>query len=111
MLHPEKIEEKTPHFAKFLELIHSPEDWKIVMNKTAKIMTELGENPSLQENDLKSISTKTTICVGSKDQMVTIEESEKAADLLVNGELNIHENFEYSIEKVDLNILTKNIYH
>jgi pimeloyl-ACP methyl ester carboxylesterase len=77
------------------------------MGQTAKMMTTLGENPSLKDEDLKSITTKTLICVGSKDQMITIEESEKAANLLMNGELHIFENFDHPIEKVDVGVLSK----
>ncbi|MEY3237833.1 MAG: hypothetical protein RI883_1934 [Bacteroidota bacterium] len=105
MLNPEKIEEKIPRYADFLKQLHQPLDWKTVMNQTAKMMTTLGENPSLKEEDLKSITTKTTICVGSNDQMITIEESEKAANLLLNGELHVFEGFEHPIEKVDVNEL------
>ncbi len=107
MLNPEKIEEKIPHYADFLKQLHQPLDWKMVMNQTAKMMTSLGEKPSLKDDDLKSITTKTTICVGSKDQMISIEESEKAANLLMNGELHVFENFEHPIEKVDVGVLSE----
>jgi pimeloyl-ACP methyl ester carboxylesterase len=107
MLNPEKIEEKIPQYADFLKHLHQPLNWKVVMDNTAKMMTSLGDNPSLKEEDLKSINTKATICVGSKDQMITIEESEKAANFLLNGKLHVFENFEHPIDKVDIESLSK----
>ena len=106
ILNPEKIEEKIPRYADFLKQLHQPLDWKIVMDQTAKMMSILGENPSLKDEDLKSIKTKALICVGSKDQMITIEESEKAANLLMNGELHVFESFEHPIEKVAVETLS-----
>lgn len=107
MLVPEKIKEKVPGFASSLEKLHFPLDWEENMRKTASMMLNLGEKPELDEKVLQSITTNTTICVGSKDQMISIEESEKASLLLTNGELHIFENFEHPIEKVNIEVLIR----
>lgn len=87
MLNPEKIEEKVPHFAKQLKEEHYPLNWKIVVNKTASMMTDLGNGACLQDEDFKRVNHKVTIGIGSLDKMVSYDESEHIANLLSNSKL------------------------
>ena len=105
MLNPEKIEEKVPAFAKRLHELHQPNDWKMVMQKTAEMMLALANGKRLTDSDLNQIQHKILIGIGSLDNMVTIEESENAATQLPNGTLQIIENVKHPIEKVDMTIL------
>ena len=105
MLNPEKIEEKVPAFAKRLHELHQPNDWKVVMQKTAAMMLALANGKRLIDADLQDIQHKVLIGIGSLDNMVTVEESENAATQLPNGTLKIIDEVKHPIEKVDLNIL------
>ena len=105
MLNPAKIEEKVPHFAKALEKIHAPGDWKEVMEKTAKMMIGMAEGAKLTDDDLKKIGHEAVIGIGSLDNMVTSAESEHAASLLPNAHLVKLEGVPHPIEKVDVEVL------
>ena len=108
-LNPEKIEEKVPQFANHLAKVHAPLDWKKVMNDTAEMMTELGNNKELTETVLKSIAQSTLVLLGELDNMSTVAESQAVAALLPNGEFEVLEGFEHQIEKVDLEVLAGRI--
>lgn len=101
MLNPEKIAEKVPAFAKILETIHAKNNWKEVVSKTAKMMLELGNGEKLSEQELSEIKQQTLIGIGGKDRMVSIEESRESAEILTNGQLEIIEDFQHPIDKID----------
>lgn len=101
MLNPEKIAEKVPAFAKNLASIHINNNWKDVVKRTAQMMYNLGEGARLKDQELASIKHEVLLCVGSKDRMVSIEESKVAAEILPNGKLEIIEGFPHSIEKIN----------
>lgn len=105
-LNPEKIAEKVPAFAKMLEERHHPEDWKMLMNKTANMMVDLGINPLLSPAILKSIKTKTLICLGDADDMVDRAYSEEVARLLPNADFKLLPATPHLIERTDLTLLT-----
>lgn len=105
MLNPEKIEEKVPAFAKRLQQLHHPNDWKEVMYKTVDIMLALANGKRLTDDDLQQIPHKTLIGIGALDNMVTASESKHAATQLPNGTVNILEGVKHPIGKVDMNVL------
>lgn len=101
MLNPEKVEAKVPAFAAMLAQRHAPLDWKDVMRSTAQLLTDLGNGrPSLQ-NDFPAIPNSVQLCLGSADNMVSREETERAAQQLPNARLKIIEGFKHPIEQVD----------
>lgn len=102
MLDPSQIQEKVPAFANRLEQLHGKEDWKRVVEKTAKMMMHLGKWPVLNMENLQKIVNRTLICLGNLDKMSTIEESENVANWLKNGEFKLIENFKHPIETVPL---------
>lgn len=101
MLNPEKIEEKVPAFAKRLYELHSSNDWKVVMRKTAQLMANLGDGDGMSDEELKRIDHNVLIAIGELDNMVSFEESERAAELLQNGQLKKLIEVKHPIEKVD----------
>ncbi len=107
-LNPEKIEEKVPRFAQFLEKVHAPLDWKKVMTDTADMMIALGESRPL-EGKYGQIDTPTLITLGSLDNMSTEAESSVVADQLPNGQFELIPNVEHPIEKVDVSDLAQRI--
>ncbi|MDX2362430.1 MAG: alpha/beta hydrolase [Crocinitomicaceae bacterium] len=109
LLNPSVIEEKIPKFAAYQESLHSPLDWKIVMQETADMMVRLGNSPVLTSELLNTVQTEVLCCVGLKDSMVTLEETIATVDQLPNGSLHTFEEFEHPIEKVDLEQLCSSI--
>lgn len=109
MLNPAKIEEKIPAFAKALEKRHSPSDWKVILNKTAEMMIDLGKKPVLTDEVLEKIENEVLISVGDKDTMVTLEETANAAGKLKNGKLFIFSETEHPIEKMNVKKLSDEI--
>lgn len=106
-LNPEKIEEKIPHYASYLKEVHSANDWKSVLNKTAKMMVNLGNKDAFKETDFKQISTTVLIGIGTSDTMVTIDESEFVTKQLQNSKLIKLENFVHPLEQNDLKKLSE----
>ena len=107
-LNPEKIEEKVPRFAQFLEKVHATVDWKKVVTNTADMMIDLGDKRPL-ENHYSTISCPTLITLGSLDNMSTEEESRAVANQLSNGDFQLIPDTEHPIEKVDAAELAKRI--
>jgi len=101
LLSPDVIEAKAPKFAGQLAKIHGANNWKKVMQRTADMMNGLGNGKKLQFHELEKIEGDVLITVGSKDVMVTIEESESVAEGLTNGKLLVIDEFQHPIEKVD----------
>lgn len=110
MLNPDKIEEKVPKFAQMLEKLHIANDWKNVVSKTAEMMWKLGNKPVLSTADLKSINIAVSLCLGTEDQMVTVQETKEIKEQLSNSSFYSIENSAHAIESVDLNELRKIIH-
>jgi len=111
MLDPKLIEERVPKFAEHLNRVHQISDWKHVLSKTAKMMIDLGNKPTLTDKELSKINHPVLISIGDQDNMVTIDESMNTATYLKNGDIHILEGFKHPIEKNDLVVLAKNIHH
>ena len=94
-----------PPFTEFLNSVHSENDWKSVVDRTADFMLDLGSGRGLKENDLKSIVLPTLICLGSKDNMVSPNESTNSARVLANGAFQLIDGFYHPFEKNNINIL------
>lgn len=109
MLNPEKIEEKVPQFADKLKQEHFPQDWKVIVEKTAKMMLGLSTHEKLTPKDFIQIAHKVTIGIGSIDKMVSMEECESVAQFLPNGRLRILEGVEHPIDKINPDILSEYI--
>jgi esterase/lipase len=109
MLNPEKIEEKIPAFAEQLRNRHSPQDWKLVLNKTAEMMINLGKNPELRETDFEKIQNEVLVSVGDKDNMVTVEETKNVSEKIPNAKFLLLENTPHPIEKISADLLASEI--
>lgn len=100
MLNPEKIEEKVPAFAKKLATVHTHTNWKEVMRKTALMMHGLGNGKRITTQELTQIEHSVLIGIGTKDHMVSIEESKESADALPNGRLEILDDVPHVIAMI-----------
>ena len=109
LLDPSKIIEKIPKFAEQLSKLHAPEDWKINLTKTAEMMIALGKNRTLKDEDFSFIESIVLLCVGDRDNMVSIEETANAYRQLKNGRLLILPNTPHPIEKINVQRLVSEI--
>lgn len=109
LLNPEIISEKIPKFAEQLSERHSPEDWKIVLNKTAEMMIGLGKNNLLKDKDYLQIENEILLSVGDRDNMVSIEETVDVYRKLKNGSLLILPGTPHPIEKINAERLANEI--
>ncbi len=100
-LNAEKLQEKVPAFATYLESKHAPNDWKAVVAKTAGMMLRLGENPLLNENTLPQINVPVAITIGDADDMVTSVESEAVVNILPQATFIVIKNTPHPVEKVN----------
>jgi predicted TPR repeat methyltransferase len=109
MLDPEVIEIKVPKYVDVLKTRYGLENWKQVLDKTAKMMLDLGNGSGLKEEELSRIKTKLLICRGSEDKMVTAKESLRVVSLLSNANYKEFDGFQHPIERVDMDVLAKEI--
>lgn len=105
MLRPDIIEKKVPHFAKKLQEEHHPLDWKGVMNNTAQLMSNLGNGLAFDANDYKSISNPVILGIGTKDVMVSEEETRLVFQELPRASMVVLENLPHAIEKIEPTII------
>ena len=107
MLNPDVIEEKVPKFAAHLQAVHHPNDWKTVLQKTALLLSDLGNGMGLTDTQLSTIGVPVVIGIGDRDNMVTIDESADAARCLGNGKLEVLKGFYHVFEKNDMHELAR----
>ena len=109
MLNADNILEKIPAFAQTLEKRHQPNDWKKLLQKTAAMMTQLGNEAPLKDVDLAHLELPVLIGIGDKDAMVTLEETIHAYRQLKNGNLLVLPKTQHPIEKADKERLANEI--
>lgn len=106
MLNAEKIEAKVPAFANALKERHLPQDWKLVLSKTAGMMNTLGQHNTLQAEDYTSITTPALLLLGDRDKMVSIDETINVFKSLPAAQMAILPNTAHPIEQADWDLLS-----
>ena len=101
MLNPEKIKEKVPHYASHLAQEHAPLDWEVVMKNTAEMMLGLSKGSRLKNNQFSQITNPVVIGLGTKDKMVSYEESAQVSKLLPNGIIQKANGFAHPINTIN----------
>lgn len=101
MLNPEKIQEKIPQFADIIIKRHNPQDWRLVLYKTAEMMIEMEKNNPLKLEDFTNINHFVRISIGDNDNMVSLNETLDVFNKLTNSSLLVIPNTQHPIEKVD----------
>jgi pimeloyl-ACP methyl ester carboxylesterase len=102
MLHPDTITLKVPAFAEQLALRHLPEDWKVVLEKTAIMILGMGKDNPLQTEDYAMINTPCLLLLGDRDKMVTLEETVAVYKQLPKAQFGVLPVTAHPIEQVDL---------
>jgi len=106
-LNPDIIEQKIPVFAEILKKRHEKHTWRTLLEKTAEMMTDLGNNPTLTENDVREITAKLCIGVADKDNMVSVEETAQLASTNEKAGFYVLPHSLHPIEKVNNEILSQ----
>jgi pimeloyl-ACP methyl ester carboxylesterase len=105
MLNPDKIEQKLPAFAESLKDMHAPFDWKTLLNKTADMLTSLGQNNTLKPYDYASIATPSLLLLGDRDKMVTLDETLAVYKSLPNARMGVLPGTPHPLDKVEVSLL------
>lgn len=105
MLNSDKIKEKVPAFADYLQSIQAPTNWEQMMKQTVGLMLRLGENPLLNDESLKSIAIPVTLCLGELDKMVSVEETKWAVNGIKNAIFQILEGVQHPIQMIDPKVI------
>lgn len=105
MLDAVTIEQKIPAFARQLQQRHAPQDWKLLLAKTAALLVSLGKSNILQLEDYASINTPSLLLLGDRDKMITLEETLAAYKQLPNAQLAVLPNSTHPIEKINIKML------
>ena len=101
MLNAAKIEEKLPDFAAGLEKRHAPNNWKTVLEKTAAMLFEMGNDNPLKPADYVNIQHPALLMLGDRDKMVTLDETLEVYKALPNAQLAVLPATAHPIEMVD----------
>lgn len=105
-LNPAVLTEKVPKFAAQLAERHSSVGgWEVVLTRTAQLMRESGRSPVLTPERLALITTPVTLVVGSRDDVVSVHESEQTLRYLPNATLHVLPDIPHPIERVPMECL------
>ena len=105
-LDPAKIRVKVPQFAATLAERHERAGgWVGVLERTADLLRDLGDNPRLTDATLARIAPPVRVLVGDRDDTVSVDESTGAARVLANGSVTVLPNTPHPIEQVDVSLL------
>lgn len=100
LLDPEKIAEKIPKFASYLESVQAPKDWKKVMYQTQKLMLRLGKSPLMTSSVLEAITIPIHLRLGAEDTMVSKEETEVIQHQLSNATFEVVDAIPHPIQQI-----------
>lgn len=110
MLNADKIIEKVPLYAGFLEKLHG-DKWRKVLERTAELMKDLGNKPELSKEKFEKISYKVLISVGEKDKMVSVDESRNVSSLIRNCGCAVLPFTTHTLEQVDVKLLESMLHY
>ncbi|CAN5837265.1 hypothetical protein BH10BAC2_BH10BAC2_34350 [soil metagenome] len=106
MLDAATIELKVPAFAQQLAARHAPNDWKLLLQKTAEMMLNLGSNNTLKTGDYTTIAIPTLLMLGDRDKMVTLDETVAVYKNLLNAQMAVLPNTAHLLEQVNIDLLS-----
>ena len=109
MLNAEKIAEKVPAFAGYLQSLHGEHNWKAVLQRTAKMMLQLGNKPALKPYDFHHIQIPVCLLRGEKDGMVSKEETVNVQGLLANANFEEIADWAHPINLISPEELTQQL--
>jgi esterase/lipase len=106
MLDAKTIAEKVPKFAEALKNRHGA-DWETLLQKTAAMMLDLGNNPALKKDDFAAIENKVMIGLADHDAMVTLDETVAVFKQLKQADMYMLPASKHPIESIDVKLLSE----
>ncbi len=105
-LHAPTIAEKVPKFAAALAERHlEAGGWELMMQRTAALVRDLGEGPSLTTELLGRVHCPVLVAVGTGDDTTDIDESARAAACMPRAEFVPLEGLPHPIERVPSDVV------
>lgn len=105
-LDPEGMRAKVPAFADALAARHAESGgWELTLTRTAALLRALGSAPLLTTTSVAQVAAPVRLLVGSRDDSVTLEESQRFAEAMPRGEAVLLDGVPHPIEKVPLDLL------
>ncbi len=101
MLDAKTISEKVPKFAEALQKRHG-NDWQLLLQKTADMMMELGNNNLLNPTAFSQIKSKVLIGLADGDTMVSVAETDNAASKIIAAKRYTLQSTKHPIETVNV---------
>lgn len=107
MLNAETIEAKVPAFAQQLTQRHAPGNWKELLQKTALMLSEMGENPPVDTVKPVLPVAPALLLLGDCDKTVSVEETTAVFRKWPGASLSVLPSTPHPVEKVDMDFLSK----
>jgi pimeloyl-ACP methyl ester carboxylesterase len=85
--------------------MYAPQDWKLLLERTAALLLSLGKNNTLKLEDYSTISTASLLLLGDRDKMISTEETFAVYKQLPNAQLGILPATAHPIEETNINTL------
>ncbi len=101
MLDADKMKMKVPKFAQELAKRHGEDKWETLLQKTADMMTGLGNKNVLTAELLNLVNNEVLVGIGDSDKMVSLEETITAFRALPNANLIVLPATPHPIEMAD----------
>jgi pimeloyl-ACP methyl ester carboxylesterase len=105
LLNPSVLEEKVPAYAAYLKSLHG-DSWIQLVERTAQMMLEMGQNPPLSSSDLKNISCSVVCGRGENDKMVRADETLAVVEQIKNARYEEVPNWIHPIERLNAEEVT-----
>jgi len=102
----EKMQEKIPEFTRRLYDAHG-EKWKVLVQKTADLLDDLGKNNYLTNDLLSLVSTRVCLGLGDKDTMADAADTLRVSKLLPKGQMYMLPGTRHQIESVNTDLLAE----
>lgn len=100
-LDPAVIAKKVPNFAATLAKRHAAAGgWQLLLARTSTFLRESGRSPILTPERLAIVTSPVVIAVGSRDDVVSVHESEQTSTYLPNASFHILPDVPHPIERV-----------
>jgi pimeloyl-ACP methyl ester carboxylesterase len=105
LLDAEMLEERFPQFVAHLIERHGDKKWKMLLEKSHRLLTALGDEPLLKEDDFRRMENRIRFCAGDQDKMFGLEEQLGLVRQMKNGSMAVFPETKHSLESVDVNRL------
>lgn len=104
LLNPQKIIEKVPAYAQKLESLHGSH-WKLLVERTAQLMLQLGNSPALVPGDYMKIQIPVAVGIGDADKMIPLSDAVTIKNQLPHACLDVLPFTPHPLDRVDPKLL------